>query len=857
MFRTVWRRFAPVLLCVLFCAWSGLALAAEAVRKAPAWPWVSELALPQANPARARQHADGLAYRIADRQMRAEPGGDTTYRRSAYEVIDRSGLEEGASLTVDFDPARETLVLHHARVWRSGVAQDRLARARIQVVANEDELERGIVTGRKTARVEFEDVRVGDVVDYAYSWVNRDPLVPSDVWGGHGLGWSIPVAVTRLRVLWPHGTKPTIARHGGAGPPRVTSAGAWDLYEWTSLDPEPVTAEKDVPNEVETYPRVELSSLSSWGQVVDLALPLYAGHRAPSAWKGEIARIRALPDPKRRITEAIRLVQDKLRYVSLSIGAGSYRPRSPDVVVASGYGDCKDKALLLSLVLRELGVDAVPALTDADAGRGLPNAVPSMASFDHAIVRFRAGGRTYWVDATDSHAGGVFPNLTGLYYAWALPITPGQRALEPIPRPEAPARNSDVLERYTLPAGSKASLTLEVTTVFAGLEADIVRSDLASYGLAQTEKKYLDYYAEMYPGVAVARPMRVVDDRDANLVTLREAYEIPRSALGDLLGKFRIRAGTLEVYDVPAAGVRRAPLWLPWPVNKRHTIELITPGKRPPAPPETTVEGDGVKLDTKVTRKGDRLTIRYDLVGKADRLPADKVAAHRTQVQALNEGIYWDVDLTSNAGGTIGEEGALWIGLAVIGAFVALYVGAVVAAVHYGGPLDDAYAAEGRYFPVTTAKFAAMSVVTGGLYPYFWLWKNWRWARLYGGEAISPFWRTFFSLFWLHALFTRLNAQAGERRLPAVAGFVAIAGFVLWQVGFAVLEATGVLPKGVGLLSMAAEAFILPLVIAAQRANAERPDIVAGNSRYTGLSLAAAGLGVAWWAVILVGEFGL
>jgi transglutaminase-like putative cysteine protease len=856
MLKAVWRRIAPVLLSVMLCAWSGPADAAEAVRTAPAWPWVSELTLPKPNPTRARQHSEGLGFLLADRQTRAEPGGDTTYRRGAYEIVDRSGLEEGASLTINFSPARETLVLHHARVLRNGAIVDLLAKARIQVVANEDELANGVVTGMKTARIEFEDVRVGDIVDYGYSWISRDPLTPTDVYANQNLSWAIPVEVTRFRLLWPQGSRPTIMRHGGVGAPTTGKAGAWDVYEWVVRDGEPDPDEKDIPNGVTVGPRIEVSSQSNWAQVVGLALPLYAGHRTPAAWKGEVARIAAIPDPNRRVTEAIRLVQDKVRYVSLSIGAGAYRPRSPDTVVASGYGDCKDKALLLSLVLRELGFDAAPALTDADEGPGLPTTAPSMASFDHVIVRIRMGGQTYWVDATGSHEGGVFPRLARLRYAWALPIVAGQRALERVPRPEAAVRNSDVLERYELPADARQALKLEVTTVFADLEADYIRGQLATSGLGQTEKKYLDYYSEMYPGLTVLRPLQVTDDRDANLVTLREAYEVPRRELasGGMLEKFRIRGGTLETYAKPAVTARRAPLWLPWPINKRHTIQLVTPGKRPPAPPETEVSGEAFRLSTEATRKGDVLTIRYALVGLLDTLPAAKVPDHRAKVTELNDAVYWDVDLTSNAGGTIGDD-ALWYGVFGILAALALYVGIIVAAMRYGGRADDGWAADGPYYPVTTAKFALMSLATAGLYAYFWLWKNWRWARLHGSEDVSPFWRTFFSLFWVHALFQRINAAAGERRLPDVAGIAAAAGYILWLVIWTGVEAMDVLPKGLGLASLLAPAFLLPLVIAAQRANADRPEVLAANSRHTGLSWAAVAAGLTWWALVLVGEF--
>jgi hypothetical protein len=87
------RRIAPALFFLVLLLFGGAASAAEGVRRGAAWPWVTELALPKPTPARARQHTDGMAFRLADRQTRAEPGGDTTYRRNAYEIIDRSGLE--------------------------------------------------------------------------------------------------------------------------------------------------------------------------------------------------------------------------------------------------------------------------------------------------------------------------------------------------------------------------------------------------------------------------------------------------------------------------------------------------------------------------------------------------------------------------------------------------------------------------------------------------------------------------------------------------------------------------------------------------------------------------------------------
>ena len=848
MFHSTCRRLAPALLCALLFVGLTPAKAANEVRRAAAPAWVASLELPKRKPARDRQADEGLYYLLIDHQFRPEPGGDTDYHRHAYQVLDRSGLENGARFDLDFDPVTETMVLHHIRILRDGVVQDRLAGARVQILNREQELSEGIFTGEKTAHVELEDVRVGDIVDYAYSWVTRDPRMSGHVYSEQSLGWTVPAGITRYRVVWPHGTAPTIRRYAGAPAPQVVRGNAWDIYEWSIADAEPVPGEKDTPDGIPSWSTVRVSDLAAWSQVADWSAPLYAGHDAPEAWKGELARIAAAwSDPKDRITETVRLVQDKIRYVSLSIGAGAYRPRSPDAVVRSGYGDCKDKSLLLSVLLRAQGIDATPALTDMDEGQALPDQPPSLAAFDHVIVRIRLGGRTYWVDATDSHAGGRFPKLAALSYGWALPIVPGQAALEAIPPSGPPRVTSNILERLVLSRGAKAAVTLAVTSVFNDAGADSLRRSLANRSLAETEKKYLDYYGDLYPGIRASQPVTFTDDRDANVLTVHELYEIPHEALmrAGLMNRFPLRAGTMEAYSLPAAGPRRTPLWLPNPTNAHHRIVLVTPEGRPPAPPTADIEGDGFQLKGTVTRKGHELTLDYLLTGATTTLPAGKVADFRDRVAQLNDAVYWYVDLGSTSGGTIGDDSAA-LGYAAVAILVLLFGGMIYVAVRYGGQADDAYASEGRYYPVTALKFLIMSAATAGLYPLFWQWKCWRWARRVQGEPISAAWRAFFGIVWLNPLFRRGNDPLTARKLPTWLGIGGVAGYLLWAVAWNALDRIDK-PPGVWPAAYAGFIFYLPAVIAILRLNADAPQVVVANSRFTRLSWLAMGAGLGVW----------
>lgn len=82
-----------------------------------------------------------------------------------------------------------------------------------------------------------------------------------------------------------------------------------------------------------------------------------------------------------------------------------------------------------------------------------------------------------------------------------------------------------------------------------------------------------------------------------------------------------------------------------------------------------------------------------------------------------------------------------------------------------------AYRPQGTpFFAVSTRKLAVMFLCTFSLYQYFWFYKNWQMVRLRTGEQITPVLRTFFAVFFCHALFSRIRDQGaslGATRLAA------------------------------------------------------------------------------------------
>ena len=851
---TVFRFFRWAALTVAMALAAGPGLAADGVVKAPAPAWIDTLAVPAPSPARARRVEDGVHYLLSDMQARAEPASETVYRRIVSRITDRSGLEDAGRIDIEFDPSQDELALHHLRVTRDGKVMDRLPTTRIEVLRRETDLENGVVTGAKTAHIELNDIRVGDVLDYSYSWRTRPGTRVTFFAGGATTLWSTPVEMTRYRLMWREGRPLTIKSAAAAPKPTITRDGAWRIYDWRSTA-DPVDTEKGTPDWFDEYARISVSSMGSWADVAAWALPLYAGKDAlpPDLAARVDAIARATPDVAGRITQAIRLVQDDIRYVSLSIADGAYTPRSPAAVMQSGYGDCKDKSQLLAAVLRRLGVEAYVALTDMDAGPGLQARAPSPNAFDHAIVQIRLGGKSYWVDPTSSHQGGRFPNLPGLPYGFALPIAAAQNRLEPVTRIGPAAPMTEVAERYVLSSATQPALELTVSTAYRGTDADAFRGDIAGGSPAQLERRYADYYAELYPGLTVARPLDIRDDRDANLIEVKEAYRLSAAALAKdgLSASFPVRFSESS-YKQPEAGVRRTPLLLSYPHHMIQKITLVTPGHKPPAPSHLDFKGAGFDYDRSVTRKGETLEIVHILAGTKEVLAAGEVAAFAKDLDTLADAKGSDLDLTSKRGGVIGAEDKLmrWV-LAIAGG---LAVAAALAfAVEHTRRHDAAYRGQARYYPISILKFCLLNLATVGVYAAVWMWKCWRWAKFHGDQPlIMPFWRAVFGGFWLYPLFSKANRRLGARAVPVGLGAAAAIAYIVWPAAGSIAERLKVAPL-LQTSIMASFICVLPCLIAVNRQNADSPTALAANSRFNVPTLVALGLGVLLWVLMAIG----
>lgn len=134
-------------------------------------------------------------------------------------------------------------------------------------------------------------------------------------------------------------------------------------------------------------------------------------------------------DRRGRLASLLGFVRGKLRYVAAESGIDGHRPTAPREVLERGWGDCKDKSLLLVALLREAGIDAWPALIRLGSGDRIDAEFPSPFQFNHVIVAIAAEG----VAAPDDPVAGgllfVDPTQDGSSIRWLHPAVQDQDAL--------------------------------------------------------------------------------------------------------------------------------------------------------------------------------------------------------------------------------------------------------------------------------------------------------------------------------------------------------------------------------------------------------------------------------------------
>ncbi len=596
MASAVRRRRFPRLWLILFLG--GLSTLSRAqspsvILQAPP-AWVESFSPDLSNPAglppgSEKEKGESVKCLLRDEQTHAAE--QTTYQHLAQQFLSQNGVQNNSTLTFNFNPAYETLRIHQLLVHRDGKTTDRLASQEIKILQREPDLEEQLYDGRLTATLMLADIRVGDVVEYAFSTRGTNPVFAGHFVDTFQAGWRAPLPRWRQRLLWPSDQPPPdIQNHGVVPAPQIRRLEGTSLieYRWQADDLPGHPPEEETPADTDACAWVQLSSFTSWGEVAAWASKLFRRDAPddpdalPEELRREVGVINLLPGREAKVVAALRYVQDNYRYLGIEIGANSHQPYPVATVCERRFGDCKDKANLLATLLRALGFEADPALVNTRYRGTLADWHPTAYAFDHAVTRLRLEGRDYWLDPTRRHQGGSFGHLYIRADGKALVVREDTTGLTDVSPGGLEESGVEVTDTFIQDhCGDPARLTVQ--SVYHGRDADATRGDFAEAGREEIQQKYLNYYAESYPKIRSPGGLEISDDRDKNEVVVTEHYEVDDFWQQDRDPESRWLYAHFEPFNVkscvqvPAIRLRAMPMALPYPLRATEVIQVRLP----------------------------------------------------------------------------------------------------------------------------------------------------------------------------------------------------------------------------------------------------------------------------------------
>lgn len=668
---------------------------------APPAAWVDVAAVDSAalRPTPPEDAVYGLDYLLRDHQEHVSEA--SVYRHEVYRVVNDGSLQSAASFTWDFEPSYEQLTLHHLRVIRNGVTQDRLDPARIQILRQETELERHMLNGRLTALIQLGDVRIGDVIDFASTIQGRNPVFGDRWYSTLGLGWYTPVRNRRARVLVPEGRDLHFVDHGKVGlsvdqSVKYSALAKYNVFTWQGSDLPAIDYEGDAPAWFVQWPFVQLSESRTWAEVVWWAEPLYAlPDPLPEMIREQAQRLAADHiSEEERIIALLQFVQQEIRYLGLELEAGTHRPTAPAEVLARRFGDCKDKSILLCALLRALGIEAYPALVNTTQRGHVADWGPSPHAFNHVIVaiptrvpagREGAAPDYWWVDPTLTFQGGDLNHRALPRYQLALLIRSGENKLTAVVPPDMGRDGIQTEETFDIVAFDQPA-GLRVVTHYTGNNADYMRSVLRQTAATQIARDHINYYAVMYPGLLESAPMSWDDDQRLNRITVNEFYSIPApwEKIPGPPAVVRMDYEPRLIMDFarrPSAPVRTLPLKIGYPSNVKLSAILNLPKPWSLNEQNERFDTDAFSACSQAQLQGARISLNYEWRTNADHVPPDKIAEHLQVLDKFRNSLGLSLTYTDPAAADGADTGPAvnWLFLLVVaGALSASIAAAIV-----------------------------------------------------------------------------------------------------------------------------------------------------------------------------------
>jgi tetratricopeptide (TPR) repeat protein/transglutaminase-like putative cysteine protease len=321
----------------------------------------------------------------------------------------RKGIEKlGEYRSISFNPRFEKVTLNEARVHKAdgGLVQVEPRHVQLRDVATDYQ----VYDEDKQVVISWPNLQVGDAYEVKWTTRSKNPEFAGEFFTRYNFGDDeYPVVRDELYVRVPAGKPFKYAAINGRVELTRTEGRGQTNYHWQVVNKSPLPRDDDRPSREELRLQIACSTFASWDAVAKWKQKVRSEcWECTDAIKQVVAKV-AAPQPT-SLAKARALtywVRQNIRYLSRGPEGMGYTPHPPAQVLGNRFGDCKDQAQLLAVMLREIGLPVwLVTLGTLDDGQVVAE-VPSPWG-THAIVMVELDGREHWIDTTVSQAGWDF-----------------------------------------------------------------------------------------------------------------------------------------------------------------------------------------------------------------------------------------------------------------------------------------------------------------------------------------------------------------------------------------------------------------------------------------------------------------
>ena len=395
------------------------------------------------------------------------PDGTRTYRYHFQGKILKSNRKNWGSVRLYYNEERVRTKVLLARTIKPDGRVLNLNKKEIKITKPSE----GLVFFGKTKWLTFSlpQVEVGDVVEYIYEMEIYNPWDRKVFTPEYSFQSSEPIILSKITITVPKSETLYWASRNmpeGSKNPKIIETSTSRSYIWEVHNSKPIIEEPSMPPRGEVAAHIECTNQKDWNHIFDwyTNFQLARMEVTPEIKNLVDSIIKGADSDEEKVARLYHWTQQHIRYISIKGGAGSGVSGHPaSQTLKNGYGDCSDKAILFSTLLKAAGIESYPVYVGTNDE--VPMLIKEIPSYygNHVITEVVFPDKTIYLDATGyaSRYPYFSPSSHGVY---ALNAQKRKIELVPVPKPEDNRRKY----RYDLQLDEDGKLRVDFKSSYTG-----------------------------------------------------------------------------------------------------------------------------------------------------------------------------------------------------------------------------------------------------------------------------------------------------------------------------------------------------------------------------------------------------